>query len=102
MAPLIGPASLRDYTGYFVDAFADPLRIYMNNIDEMHIYYAKAGVNYLDLRDSLYDVLIDLEASSIDYYATMRSAYYQNREASVNDEKGAGAAEADIPDYDDF
>jgi len=102
VAPLIGSASLRDYTGYFVDAFADPLRIYMNNINEMPLYYTKSGSDYFVLRDSLYEVLADLEASSIDYYATMRSAYYQNRAAYVNDKKGVDATEVDVPDYNDF
>ncbi len=102
VVPFLGPSSLRDYSGYFVDAYADPLRFYYHNINEMHIYYKKAGVEYFDLRESLYDVLNDLEASSIDYYATMRSAYYQNRQAAVNDENTDDAVESDIPDYEDF
>lgn len=89
VVPFLGPSSLRDYAGYMVDSVADPLRWYLFNIDEEGWYYAKLGVDYLDLRESLVDVLRDLEASSIDYYAAVRSTYYQRRDALVKDEKGA-------------
>lgn len=84
--PILGPSSARDYAGYIVDSFADPLRWYLFNIDEEGWYYAKVGVEYLDLRESLVDVLEELEKSSIDYYAAVRSTYYQRREALVRDD----------------
>lgn len=101
VVPIIGPSSTRDYIGFAVDSFADPLRWYLFNIDKKGIYYAKVGVEYLNLRASLVDVLEDLEKSSIDYYAATRSAYYQRREALVNDE-GDGSMAPAIPDYDDY
>jgi phospholipid-binding lipoprotein MlaA len=98
--PFIGPSSLRDYTGYIVDGFADPLRWYLFNIEEYGIYYTKLGLDYLDLRESLIDVLEELEASSIDYYAATRSIYYQRRQALVNDEGRRGSTP--MPDFDDY
>jgi phospholipid-binding lipoprotein MlaA len=104
--PLIGPSSLRDYTGYVVDGFADPLRWYLFNIEEKGIYYTKVGLEYLDLRESLIDVLEELEASSIDYYAATRSIYYQRREAMVEDRARGLARDAseysEFPEYDDY
>ncbi|MCC6597822.1 MAG: VacJ family lipoprotein [Alphaproteobacteria bacterium] len=100
VVPIIGPSSLRDYVGYAVDSFADPLRWYLFNIDHEEIYYGKVGMEYLTLRASLVDVLEDLEKSSIDYYAATRSAYYQRRAALVNDQNPETAASSDIPDYD--
>lgn len=97
VVPVLGPSSLRDYAGYAVDSFADPLRWYLFNIDEEWIYYTKVGADYLVLRESLMDLLMDLENSSIDYYAAVRSTYYQSREALVRDENSAVA----IPDYDE-
>lgn len=97
VVPVLGPSSLRDYAGYFVDSYADPLRWYLFNIDEEEWYYAKLGADYLDLREDILDILEDLEKNSIDYYAAVRSTYYQRREALKNDE----AATA-MPDYDDL
>lgn len=100
VVPIIGPSSMRDYVGYAVDSFADPLRWYLFNIEHEEIYYGKVGMDYLTLRASLVDVLEDLEKSSIDYYAATRSAYYQRREALVNDQDPEAATAAAIPDYD--
>lgn len=109
VVPLLGPSSVRDYAGYAVDSFADPLRWYLFNTDREGVYYAKVAADYFDLRQSLVDVLEDLRSSSIDYYASVRSTYYQRREALTNDEmKGAldneGVATIynySIPDFDD-
>jgi phospholipid-binding lipoprotein MlaA len=101
VVPIIGPSSARDYVGFFVDSYLDPLRWYLFNIDEEGIYYGKVGLQYLNLRASLVDVLEDLENSSIDYYAATRSAYYQQREALVNDQDSGEFSVPDIPDYDD-
>ena len=102
VVPILGPSSARDYVGYFVDAFMDPLRYYLFNIDEEGIYYGKVGLEYLNLRASLVDVLEDLENSSIDYYAATRAAYYQQREALVNDQSSEIGSGPAIPDYDDY
>lgn len=105
MAPLLGPSSLRDYTGYAVDGFASPLRWYAMNINEQHIYYTKVGLDYLDLRESLLDILEEIEASSIDYYAATRSIYYQRRQALVEDRSNNvqnSNIEQDYPDFEDF
>ncbi len=102
VVPVIGPSSTRDYAGFFVDSIADPLRWYAHNVDKEGIYYGKVALDYLNLRASLIDVLEELEASSIDYYAATRSAYYQRREALVNDQNPDDAAYVDIPDYDDY
>ncbi len=100
--PLIGPSSLRDYSGYLVDSAADPFRLYLSNIDEDGIYYAKFGLDYLSIRDSLMDTLLEVERGSIDYYAAIRSIYYQHRANIVNDVKTSmGEQVVDIPDYDE-
>ena len=101
VVPIIGPSSTRDYIGYLVDGFADPLRWYLFNVDKEGLYYAKVGVDYLNLRNELMDLLEDLEASSIDYYAATRSIYYQRREALVNDHNPEAANSFAIPDYDE-
>jgi phospholipid-binding lipoprotein MlaA len=113
--PILGPSSTRDYAGYFADSYMDPLRWYWFNTGEEHLYYTKAAANYLNLRNNLKDVLEDLQESSIDYYASVRSTYYQAREAVIEDDAKSAAAGAkqdvtedammpqypDYPDYDE-
>lgn len=99
VVPLIGPSSTRDYAGYFADSMMDPLRWYLFNTNNEEYYYAKVGMDYLDIRDSVMDALQELDASSIDYYASVRSSYYQQRNSLVHDQAGQFAPPS-IPDYD--
>jgi len=101
MLPLLGPSTLRDATGTLVDSYADPLRIYLFNIEEEHLHYTRVGANIVSKREELIDVIDDLRRNSFDYYAAVRSAYYQNRKALVADQKG-GSSASEIPEYDDF
>ena len=98
--PIIGPSSVRDGIGLAVDSYADPLRIYLRNIDENGWEYGRMAAVAIDDRESLLDTLEDLQKHSLDYYAAVRSAYYQHREAAVkNQESGRLMMAPAIPDY---
>ena len=102
VVPFIGASSFRDYGGFFADSLADPVRWYLFNTNEEGIYYSKFGLDYLDVRDSLYDPLTELEKSSFDYYAAVRSTYYQHRRALVHDNSMSENRQMpDIPVFDD-
>jgi phospholipid-binding lipoprotein MlaA len=102
VVPFIGPSSMRDYTGYFVDGMADPVRMYLFNTNQEPLYYTKFGLDYLDLRDSLMDTMEELDRSSFDYYAAVRSTYYQHRQTLVRDQDGTVQTELPaIPYYED-
>ncbi len=98
VAPLLPPATLRDYTGHMVDMAADPVRLWLKNTDREGLYFTRFGVSIIDQRDQLMDALADLRRNSIDYYATVRSATYQRRAALIDDQGTGG--DADIPNYD--
>lgn len=100
VAPVFGPNSVRDHAGNLVDLYADPLRFYLHNIDEDGWGYARMGMTFVDKREELLDVLSDLRNSAIDYYATVRSANYQRREALLHDKNPESSAAPEIPDYD--
>ncbi len=85
VAPLFGPGSVRDYTGLAVDSFADPLNHWFFNIDKDALVYVGGATTFLDKREELLDVLVDLRNSSIDHYATLRSVYVQNRNNLITD-----------------
>lgn len=101
MLPLLGPSTVRDATGSLVDGYADPIRIYLFNIDEEHLYYKRVIADAVSKREELIDIIDDLRRNSFDYYAAIRSAYYQHRQALINDQAPSMSG-PDIPDYDDF
>lgn len=98
--PVFGPGSVRDHAGFFVDSYADPLRIYLFNTDHENIYYGRVLLAGLDKREALLDILNDLRTNSMDYYAALRSTTYQYREAMVKDKNPDESAAPSIPDYD--
>lgn len=97
--PIFGPSTARDATGLLVDSFADPVRIYMFNHDLEWLHYTRVGVGAIDQREELLDVIDDLRRNSFDYYAAIRSAYYQRRQALVNDMDTENTNAPEIPDY---
>ena len=99
--PVIGPSSFRDATGLLVDTFADPVRLYLYNTDQEEWYYARAIATGIEKREALLDALDDLRTNSFDYYAAVRSAYMQKREAMVRDDDPEQMSAPAIPDYDD-
>ncbi len=105
--PFFGASNLRDYTGLLADSAMDPLNWYLHNTDKEGLSYALSGTNYLLLRDSLYDSMKDMEQSNFDYYAAVRSAYYQYRKSAILDTTSWSSQERfeelpDIPDFDDY
>lgn len=100
--PLLGPGTLRDSAGMLVDSYADPLRIYLFNTNQEAWHYGRIGATVVSKREELLDVVNDLRRNSFDYYAAVRSAYYQRRQALINDEDPDTVTGPDIPDYDNL
>ena len=94
--PFFGPSNARDTVGLAVDSFTDPLNMWLNNTDRDGWLIARVGVATVDKREELLDVLADLKKNSVDYYAAMRSAYGQRRDAQIRDNKTDDSALPDI------
>lgn len=77
--PILGPSPPRDTLGTIVDRFLDPLNFYANNVDEDWVSYARKGIEIVDFRARNLDAFDEIERSSIDLYATVRSLYRQRR-----------------------
>lgn len=97
--PLLGPSSLRDASGMLVDSYVDPLRVYLFNIEHEEWHYGRIAAGAIDQREELLDVIDDLRKNSFDYYAALRSAYVQHRQALVNDQDPDLTTGPAIPDY---
>ena len=89
MLPIFGPSNPRDAFGKVVDFFFDPLNLWAANTDRDWIPVTRTLVSGIDTRDQLWDVLEDLEKSSIDFYAAIRSLYRQRRKDEINNGQGA-------------
>ena len=79
MLPLLGPSNVRDGLGLGVDALFHPTFFLLGGTDVLFF----SGSSGLTERARHIDELNALKESSIDYYAALRSAYYQNRMAEI-------------------
>ena len=84
MVPVFGPSNARDLFGDVVDRMMDPLTYLIGPLSWWIAIGAGAGEG-LALKEAHYDDLQNLEASSVDFYSALRSAYTQSREASIRD-----------------
>lgn len=86
MLPFLGPSSPRALAGFIVDAGLDPFRWWGYHSDRPWIEYntaIRAGVEVIDSRSRNYSQLESLEENSLDFYATVRSLYRQQRESMI-------------------
>ncbi|MEZ4334663.1 MAG: VacJ family lipoprotein [Myxococcota bacterium] len=90
--PVLGPSDLRDGFGVLIDGFFQPTYyilgpmnvtlgpVIMQSPGAILIYGGSSG---LTLRDRNFAKLKDLESSSVDFYAALRSGFYQDRVAQI-------------------
>ncbi len=88
MLPLFGPSNPRDTVGMVVDFLTDPLSIWATNTDRVWIPVSRAGVQAVDNRAATLDLLDDVEKSSLDFYAAIRSLYRQRRADAISNGRG--------------
>jgi len=93
--PFYGPKPPRDLMGDAVDIGFDPLT-YMTWNNSTLYTMIRAGLGVLDSRTANIDAVAAIERSSIDFYATSRSLYRQNRAAQIN---GGKAPDQDLPNF---
>lgn len=90
--PVIGPSNPRDLAGFGLGIAADPLTWIGQGAAVDGLVYGRAGATVVDTREELLDPLADVERTSLDSYATLRSAYRQRRRAEIQNRAGATAA----------
>ena len=83
MAPIIGPSNPRDSFGRLVELFLDPINFWAIVTGRLEIVVSRTLVRGIDARDRLWDVINNLERSSIDPYAAVRSLYRQRRNHQI-------------------
>ena len=81
--PIFGPSNLRDASGMMLTSITDPINAYAVTEGEGWIIPVKTATNAINDRSKIIDEVNALRDNSLDYYAAVRSAYYQNRKAAV-------------------
>ncbi len=89
MLPLFGPSSPRDAVGLVADFFSDPINWYAMNTGQEYITYSRTGTTGVDARARHMKELDDLERTSMDYYAAIRSLYRQRRADEIHNGRGS-------------
>ena len=82
--PLFGPSNVRDTTGMIMTMMTDPINAYAVSEGEAWIVPMRTAANAVDQRSKIIDEVNALRDNSVDYYAAVRSSYYQNRKAAIN------------------
>ena len=81
--PLFGPSNLRDTTGMVMTMMTDPINAYAVSQGEAWAIPFRTAANAIDQRSQIIDEVNALRDNSVDYYAAVRSSYYQNRKAAI-------------------
>jgi len=84
MLPVFGPSNPRDGVGMLVDIFLDPFTYIFRTADIEWAGYARLGLRGIDTRARHYDEFNELQRTSLDFYATLRSLYRQRRVDEIN------------------
>lgn len=81
--PLFGPSNMRDTTGMLMTMMTDPINAYAATEGEAWVIPLRTGANAIDQRSQIIAEVNTLRNNSLDYYAAVRSSYYQNRKAAI-------------------
>lgn len=81
--PIFGPSNIRDTAGMILTYSADPINAYAISEGESWVLPVRTATNAIDNRSKIIDEVNALRDNSLDYYAAVRSSYYQNRKAAI-------------------
>ena len=81
--PIFGPSNLRDTAGMVLTYTTDPINAYAISEGEAWVVPLRTATNAVDQRSKIIDEVNALRDNSLDYYAAVRSSYYQNRKAAI-------------------
>ena len=92
--PVLGPTTTRDAFGLVGNVFIDPVYHLTHNSEtdvivgnenlSEHNYYYYKGTDAVDFRSKNIESIDSLEKNSIDFYASVKSLYLQNRAQKIS------------------
>tara|TARA_B100000029_G_scaffold500738_1_gene572929 strand:- start:1209 stop:1985 length:777 start_codon:yes stop_codon:yes gene_type:complete len=99
--PLLGPTTARDAVGLLGNTFLDPVYQITHNTEVMdrsyseHNYWYYKGTDGVDFRSKNIESIDSLEKNSIDFYASVKSLYLQNRLQKISNEDVSSKSQDD-------
>ena len=96
--PLLGPSNPRDAIGLVADGFLDPL----SYVAPGEAIFGRTLVRGIDQREQVVDTLDEIERTSLDYYATIRSLIRQRRADEIRDGRPAPLVPIPSFSFDEF
>ena len=84
--PFLGPSTLRDAIGKVTALFGDPVTLALerNNKDEW--IWIGMAIKGVDFREQNLEKIDNLNATSVDFYATLRSLYLERRSSMIRNQ----------------
>ncbi|MEM1140196.1 MAG: VacJ family lipoprotein, partial [Pseudomonadota bacterium] len=99
VAPILGPAPPRDLVGRGVDMLFDPLT-WVGGDTADYVQLGITVVDVIDFREQNLEIFDEIERTSLDLYATFRSAYRQRRNSQIANGEETGFETGDEVDFD--
>ncbi|MFP4125103.1 MAG: VacJ family lipoprotein [Alphaproteobacteria bacterium] len=96
--PGFGPSTIRDTGGFAVDFVTTPWGFFAPS----SVTIPLTGVRAVDARSQVLDELEELEQSSLDFYASLRSVYLQRRSNQIHNGNPPEAEGGDMFEDDDM
>ena len=99
--PVLGPTTTRDAVGLVGNTFLDPVYQITHNTEVLdrsyseHNYYYYKGTDAVDFRSKNIESIDSLKNNSIDFYASVKSLYLQNRIQKIENEEVSNKAQDD-------
>jgi phospholipid-binding lipoprotein MlaA len=103
--PILGPTTTRDAVGLVGNVFIDPVYQLTHNTEtdiiigndnlQEHNYYYYKGTDAVDFRSKNIESIDSLERNSIDFYASVKSLYLQNRAQKISNSMKSGKTQED-------
>ena len=98
--PFFGPSSVRGTFSEVANYFGDPVSIVLDQVvNAKGLSLGLTGLDVIEARYRNLDTLYELRRGSIDFYATVRSSYRQNREAEIRNGKRSNDLENNEDDF---
>jgi phospholipid-binding lipoprotein MlaA len=102
MLPFLGPSSVRDAIGRGIDSAADPVSYGFRQAEVPEVNYTATATDAISKREELLEPLAELERSSVDFYASVRTLYRQKRARDIGGDVASDARAASDAAFEEF